>query len=107
MSAAAVATDYRNNLRMSKSSEEVSDSFVDNALTLNKRALTIPAVREAVDKLQDLLGTGSPWNQVSKMIKVVQKGKIPLNIEWTFVSITDLFLTNNLGPGDIVSRNGG
>jgi hypothetical protein len=91
-------------LRLASSSEDISDSFVDNAMTLHKRALSFVLVRAVVDTLQDMLGHGSPWNSVTKMYKVVSKARTPRQILWAFVSITDFFQSGMLHGGDLSVR---
>ncbi len=59
-----VAELYKANARISEHSEQITDNFVDNCLTVWNRALKVPDVYDLVLKCERDWGVRSPWHHV-------------------------------------------
>ncbi len=96
-SAAKIAECYKNYVK----NEAITDGFVDNALTVWSRALVLPRVNQAIQRLEHSYQTASPLNEVTRMHTIVQKcGKSTDNIVWVFESIEDGFRRGYIDHGD-------
>ena len=80
-SAKRVAAQFEKKVTFAVNSEKFADGFVDAAMTVNNRILTIPACRELLTKLDSEMGTNGPLNSVYKLQAIVSKGRTPALIE--------------------------
>ena len=65
-------------------------SFIDCALTINKRVLTIPACAELLRAMDDVYGTRGPFDSVFNIQMIVNRSKTPLRSPgcWSVWSIS-------------------
>ena len=101
---------YVEKVKVSEFSEPVSESMVDNCMTVQTRAFVLPPVRAAVEWAENEWGMRSPFNSISKLQALVQKAKTPQHIKWTFIGLKDLFrskvlLADDLRYNDILGKN--
>ena len=89
LSAAKVAELYAANAKMSESSEAMSDSLVDQCLTVHNRVLKRADIYANIVQCETLWGVDSPWHKVGKMHAVLTRARSTENIQWVFESIYD------------------
>ena len=99
---AAAYTD--NKVRMAADSEKITDSFVDAALTVFSRALSNPKILEVVSSLDQDYGIRGPFSKVFILEGIIKKAKTSQMIEWTFLSIADMFRSGVLQGEDLSLR---
>ena len=99
---AAAYTD--NQVRMAADSEKITDSFVDAALTVFSRALSNPKILEAVSSIDQEYGLRGPFSKVFILEGIIKKAKTPQMIEWSFLSIADMFRSGVLQGEDLSLR---
>ena len=81
---------FRYRGKLAKASEQVTDSFVDNTLTIMTRAIMIyPDVKEELEAVEDQFFPG-PLSAIQKLLAVVQKATSAPVIPWCFFSIFDM-----------------
>ena len=110
LSASDVASVYR--ARASTcGGETFSPGFVDNALTVFDRALKLPEVRNMITQMEDLHGSASPFNSITKLYAIVKRAKPPTStmspdeaLLWLFGWVTDLVLSGAFTPEDLTVR---
>lgn len=93
LAATAVAKLYASNVEFAENQEVFNVNFIDNALTIYNRALSIPSVRESIEWCDINLGQKSPFGKLSKMFVMITKAKERHFIEWVFTSLYDLART--------------
>ena len=75
---------------LSKKSEPVTDTFVDNTVTSMSRAvIPFPDVRQELEGADDDYGIKGPLADISKLLVCVQKNSTPSLIRWTILAIHD------------------
>ena len=104
-SAANLAAMYAANVQQSPGSEPLSDAFIDNALTVYNRALSIAVVKDVVTQMDSDHGHSSPFNSVYKMYAIVKRAGDASKITWCFLAIVDLVKAKLLGPADVTVRS--
>ncbi|CAK0851057.1 unnamed protein product, partial [Prorocentrum cordatum] len=80
-SAKKVAAQFEKRVNFAPSSEKFAEGFVDAAMTINNRMLSIPACRVLLTKLDNDMGTNGPLNSVYKLQAIVSKGRTSAAIE--------------------------
>lgn len=105
MSAAALAKMYADNVQFSPGSDPLSAAFIDEALTVFSRALSISSVREAVAWCDEEFSHNSPFNSVYKMSAIIKRAGAPDKIEWCFLGIVDCVQRGLLAKDDITFRS--
>jgi len=93
---AMIAAEYAKSAMQAESEEQVSETMVDMAVTVWKRAFSLDAVLEVVRDGEEKWGLKSVFAQISKMQVIVQKARTPEKIAWSFCAIYDGFVTNAL-----------
>jgi len=81
--------------RFHPQSEAVNAAFVESALTLFKRVLSIPTVAEIVRKADGNFGHDGPFAKVSVLSGIMKKAQTCELIEWTVLCINDMFRTES------------
>lgn len=104
MSAAALAKLYSDNVQFSPGSDPLSAAFIDEALTVFSRALSISSVKDAVAWCDEAFSHNSPFNSVYKMSAVIKRAGSPDKIEWGFLAIVDCVRRGLLAKEDITFR---
>ena len=87
--AAKLAAHFSSKVKLARSSEPITSSFVDASLTIESRVLCLDMARTALEHLDDSCGVSSPLNSVYKLQVVVDRAKTPKGIEWVFVAMVD------------------
>lgn len=97
---------WRQNVAQSGSalSEPVTDSFVDTALKVHERALSLPEVICEVLEVEEAYGKSSPFNSISALEKITVKCKTPELLLWCVCSIADALEQKYLSPPDFTLR---
>ena len=100
---AAVAFQYRAEAARAECQEELTDACVDMAISIYRRALTIPQVMKVVRLSEERYGSRTVFDSICKMQAMLQKAGTPKYVEWVFTGIWDLFENNEL-PGGVSVR---
>ena len=82
----------------------MSASFIDCALTINRRVLTIPACAELLRAMDDDYGTRGPFDSVFKIQTIINRSKTPSAIAWVLECVVDQLRMQQLGVGDFSTR---
>ena len=82
---------YNKSMKRAECQDEVSITFVDNALTLWSRAFVHKEVLQAVQRCDEEYGHKTVFDHVTKLITIVYKAKVPENMLWCFLAIEDNF----------------
>ena len=82
----------------------MSASFIDCALTINKRVLTIPACAELLRAMDDVYGTRGPFDSVFKIQVIINRSKTPSAIAWVLECVVDQLRMQQLEVGDFNTR---
>ena len=100
-SVAQIAELYKGAL--SKESEPVTESFVDNTITIMQRAI-LPSrrIQIAIEDCDDMYGINGPFNRQNKLLACVQKSPNAASIEWCILSIIDAFRSKDIPPEGII-----
>ena len=78
---AKVAAQFEKRVTFAPSSDKFATGFVDAAMTITNRILSIPACKEMLTKLDSEVGVNGPLNSVYKLQAIVSKAKTPANIQ--------------------------
>lgn len=100
---ASVASKYRDEAARAESQEELTDACVDMAISVFKRALTLPQVMKVVRLSEERYGSRTVFDSICKMQACLQKAGLPKYVEWVFTGIWDLFEHGEL-PGGVSVR---
>jgi hypothetical protein len=110
LSAADVASVYRERAS-SCGGETFTQGFVDNALTVHERAFRLPEIRQMIVQLEDLCGTASPFNSVTKLHFIVKHAKPPspgMSLDdamvWLFGWVVDVIISKLYTAEDLTVR---
>ncbi len=95
-SAKNIADMYASKVIQSKDAERVSDTFVDNAITIATRVLCHEDIATMFVQLEQRFGAKTPWNSIYKMQTVLQVAGTPAQIRWAFLMLTDSFLAGDV-----------
>ncbi len=102
--AAEVAKIYSDNIRFSGASESVTDGFVDTALTVSSRLLSIPAVREVLVSFDSEYGLRNPFDSSTKLQVICSKASTPECITWTVLLLADFIKSGALHVDQLALR---
>lgn len=103
-SAANLAAMYAANVQQCPGTDPLSDAFIDNALTVHNRALSLPVVKDAVLQMDSDHGHSSPFNSVYKMYAIIKRAGDASKITWCFLALADLVKSKLLSPLDVTVR---
>ena len=97
LTSAACAAMYRASLTISAASEEITDSFVDMALTISQRLLSNQSIRQALIEADQEFSTRNPLDSTTKLQTIINKGgKDTEKIEWCVLLLLDLHASGAL-----------
>ena len=88
---AAVASAYNEAAKRAETQEELTETFVDSALSVWSRACSIPVVLQCLKQCDEDYGHRSIFNSITKLQTIVSKAKTPDNIKWSFLMLEDRF----------------
>ena len=103
-SAAKLAKKFSDNLKQSTRSEKYSVTFIDSALTVHQRLLSLPRCKALLVELDTLAGIDSPFNSVFKLNHLVSKCKTPSCIESTLFKMIHGWRLGHLELEDFATR---
>ena len=92
ISAKDLAKLYAEKGKMSSKSDPVTDSFIDNCVTVMSRVVALfPEVRAELEAADDEYNMRGPLHEISKLLSCVQKSSSGDLIKWTILGIHDQF----------------
>lgn len=94
MSARAMADAYREKIKFAETSDCVSDAFVDSAITIEQRLLSIGKCKDTIIRCEATYNTKTPFDSIYKLQAIVSRAKTPALIEWCVVYIADTWDAN-------------
>ena len=100
----ATAEMYNDSIVLADTSEAVTESFIDQALTIYKRALRLPTVLSIVKRMDLLYNKASPFNHIGNMHGIIAKGRTESNIVWIFQGIADYCQSKEKLPSEFHVR---
>ena len=87
--AKVLAEQYCMGVRRADTSEEVTNSFVDMALTIDNRMLKIERVAATLLKAEEEFGCTTPFDAVTKLHAIINKAKYEPRIVWAVDCLYD------------------
>ena len=81
---------------LAQKSEKFSESFIDAALTVEARLLSLPGIRATLERCEGLDG---PLNSIWKLEAIVHKARTAERISWVVNSLVDQLDMTYLEPG--------
>ncbi len=103
LNAAGVAMKYREEAQRAEVQEDLTDTCVDMAVSVFRRALSLPEVMKVVRLAEERYGSKTVFDSISKMQAMLQKASSPKFVEWVFTGVWDLFDHGEL-PGGVSVR---
>jgi hypothetical protein len=100
MSAPKLSTHFLNSVQTASSSEKMSASFIDAALTIESRILTSVVARTILNAMDSKYGMHGPLNSVYKLQSIINRARTPSLIEWCMTSLSDSLIMGFLEPGE-------
>ena len=88
--AAQLAKLYNDNVRWAGSCEPLSDSFIDQAVTVYKRILGVPEARACLEWAEENMLTTYPWRNMKALHAIVERCNASTKIVWAIKGVTDL-----------------
>ncbi len=98
---ALVAQAWQDNARLSGSSEPVTMSYVETALTVRRRVLSDTDSLKAIQRAEDLWGKATPWNSIYKLELLARKLGAhgdKKNLCWMVEGVEHMVLEGDLRP---------
>lgn len=92
-----IAEAYRHGIKFADTSEDVTDSFVDMAMTIDNRMLSNPEIAKTLMQSENDFMSHTPFNGVSKLQAIISKARSPEKILWAVQSIHDMCLNDMKG----------
>ena len=73
---------YQEKGALSPVTEKVTESYVDCAMTVHQRALSVPEVRAIVFEAEDRFGVNTPFDSLYKIESIIKRAKSAENIHY-------------------------
>ena len=89
LSSLAVARMYDEKMRYAKSSERVKDAFVDSAMTVHKRMLSIPAANDVLQWAEENMMETNPFKSIYALQAIIDRAQTPERISWAVRGLLD------------------
>ena len=86
-----LAKPYNDNVWWAGSSESLPDSFVDQAVTVYRRVLSLPEARACLEWAEENMLTTYPWRNTKAFHSLIERCNTSVNIVWAIKGVTDLF----------------
>jgi len=99
-----ICDEFNKRAELAQGSDPVNVDFVQNALSVYEKALCLPDVVVAIEKLEAKCQKNSPFDSMAKLAGIVRKAKDPLAIQWVFCSVADLVLSGKSAGHDFPVR---
>jgi hypothetical protein len=106
-SARALAEAYRMGIKFAQGSEEVTDYFVDCALTIDNRMLRVERIAKVLLQAEEVHGTRTPFDSVSKLQAIISKARTEDRIIWAVDHIYDMWQCGRTDSLSLRHLNGG
>ncbi|CAK0817571.1 unnamed protein product [Prorocentrum cordatum] len=91
---------YEKKMKYARSTEKVKPTFVDNAITVHKRLLSLEASNRCLVWADENLMNKSPWNSLYAMHAVVERASTPNKIDWAMMGLTDHYRMDFINLGE-------
>ena len=96
LSASKFSELFNKGISLADNSEEVTDGFVDQALTVYNRGLKFPSIMHVVRAMEDEYNKASPFNAMGVLHGAIQKGKNEAGVLWIVRGVSDLVKSKTL-----------
>ena len=73
-----------------KSTGAISNAWVDTALTVHNRVLSVPIANKWLEWCEEHLMSKNPWSSIYALQALVDRGRTPDRIGWAVWGMTDL-----------------
>ena len=101
LSSEKIATMYKTKMKFARSSEPVSDSFVDTAITTYKRILGNPVNQEILSYCDEhFVGTNHPFNSIYALQAVCDRASTAIRISFALEGLVDHYLMEFINLGE-------
>ena len=101
LSNAQVAVYYGEKMKYARSTEKISNAFVDCALTVYSRVLKLPDARKQLEWADENMMGKSPWaKSIYALQALVDRGRTPDRISWALCGLTDLYRMEQINIGE-------
>ena len=99
-----IAQEYAKQVKFSRATEKVTKGFVDAAITIYKRLLSLPAAREVLEWCDThLLGTrDNPFESAWVLQAIIDRAKTPDTISYVMETLLDHWRMNYIDAGHFV-----
>jgi hypothetical protein len=105
LSSEKVAMFYGDKMKYAHSSEKISNSFVDVALTVYSRVLMLPDARKSLEWAEENMMGKSPWaKSIYALQALVDRGKTPDRISWALCGLTDLYRMDMISTKEFIGN---
>ena len=101
ISSQKLAEEYAKHASLAAGSEAVTQNFIDHAIYVHTRALSIDSVRQVVSQFDEEYGPMTVFDSVTKLYQIATQCKTVQNMTWAFAAIADAFANKLLVPGDL------
>jgi hypothetical protein len=105
LTAAAIANTFNSECARAECQDELTQTFVDSALTVWDRALCHAEVMRIVRSFDNSFAHHSIFNDISKLQTIVYKAKTPEMICWAFLCFEDAFRHNFIPKSGVALRD--
>ena len=90
-SAEKVAKLYAQHLKLASNSEPISNSFVEDALAIHKRVLSLDPCQKCLEWADRELLTHNPWKSIYSLKAMLDRGSSADNVIWAMQGLLDGF----------------
>lgn len=94
---------YDEHVKFSSRAEPRTESFIDSCITIAKRMLVVPEIKDLLAKLQGM--PEFPLNSISKLQLVIEKCQSSAKMTWWLSKLIDDLMSNAREIGEISARN--
>ena len=104
-----VAKQYKVYVKLARSSEEISQTFVENAITIHKRLLSVRRNQELLDWCDEYYaGSASershPFPTINSLLSLCERAHTPAKITWSLELMLDHYRMEYIDLGHFSSR---
>ena len=93
---------YSQHLKLSSGQEKISESFVDCALTIHRRLLSLPKCHEVLEWCDQNWHNGGAWKSIYALQALCDRAGTPEMIEWSLEGMVDGIRMGFLDAGNFV-----
>ena len=105
MGAAATASMWRENVGTAtfEGADDIKDSYVDAAFTIEKRMLSDPGIKDII-RTADMTMPNNPLDSIYKFEAIIKRAQTEGAIRWCLTGIFDLVKTKTITAGEVALR---